>query len=67
MKRANSGVYQARFDRLWAALGLCDDRAAGEISPEMVAGIIGSSIQTARRLLWTKIRGLGFNARRNYV
>jgi len=67
MKRVNSGVYQARFNRLWDALGLCDARRAGEISPEMVAGIIGSSIQTARRLLWTKIRELGFNARRKYV
>lgn len=67
MKRVNCGVYQVRFNRLWDALCTSSARRAGEVSPEMVAGIIGSSIQTARRLLWTKIRELRFNARRNYV
>jgi hypothetical protein len=65
MKRVNSGTYQLRFDRLWSALAVCDSRAAGEVSPEIVSGIIGCSLQTARRLLWTRIRG--FYKRGNYV
>ena len=56
MKRHRSAVYRERFERLWAALAVCDAHAAGEISPELVAGIIGSSESYARMLLFKRVR-----------
>ena len=47
-----------RFERLWAALAKCDAKKAGEMSPTMVAGIIGCSEDYACRLIMKKIRGI---------
>ncbi len=46
-----------RFERLWAALVMCDAKKAGEMSPTLVAGIIGCSEDYAGRLIMSKIRG----------
>ena len=56
MKRHRSAVYRERFERLWAALAVCDAQAAGEISPELIAGIIGCSEDYAGRLLFRRVR-----------
>ena len=56
MKRHRSAAYRERFEKLWAALSVCDARAAGEVSPGMVAGIIGCSEDYARRLLFGRVR-----------
>ncbi|MFA5688970.1 MAG: hypothetical protein WC959_07465 [Kiritimatiellales bacterium] len=56
-KREYCGVYQMRFERLWAALVMCDAKKAGEMSPTLVAGIIGCSEDYAGRLIMSKIRG----------
>jgi hypothetical protein len=56
MKRHRSAVYRERFERLWAALAVCDAQAAGEISPELIAGIIGCSEDYASRLLFRRVR-----------
>lgn len=56
MKRHRSAAYKERFNRLWAALATCDARAAGEISPGQIAGIIGCSEDYARRLLFRRVR-----------
>jgi hypothetical protein len=56
MKRHRYAAYRERFERLWEALSLCDARAAGEISPELVSGIIGCSEDYARRLLFRRVR-----------
>jgi|GEM_PF-2066667 len=66
MKRVNSGTYQIRFDRLWGALAVCDARAAGEVSPELVAGIIGCSVWHARRLLFGRIQSTLRSVGRKY-
>ncbi len=57
MKRFRSAVYRERFDRLWDALGRCEARNAGEVSPEIISGIIGCSVDYAGRLLFFRIRG----------
>jgi len=56
MKREECGTYQRRFNRLWGALAVSDCRAAGEFGPEMIAGIIGCSVDYARRLMYSRIR-----------
>jgi len=56
MKRHRSAVYRERFEKLWAALSVCDARAAGEISSELIAGIIGCSDDYAGRLLFRRVR-----------
>lgn len=63
MKRHRSAEYRERFDRLWFALAACDASSAGEISPEMVSGIIGCSLDYARRLLFRRIRGISCRIR----
>lgn len=63
MKRFRSAIYRERFNRLWDALGLCEARDAGEISPEIIAGIIGCSVDYAGRLLFRRVRGM-FSKRR---
>ncbi|MFA5688998.1 MAG: hypothetical protein WC959_07605 [Kiritimatiellales bacterium] len=55
-KREHCGIYQMRFERLWAALAMCDAKKAGEMSPTLVAGIIGCSVRHAQRLIRRKIR-----------
>ena len=55
-KKPATGVYQKRFNLLWASLAMCDARLAGEISPELVSGIIGCSEDYARRLIFERIR-----------
>lgn len=58
MKRHRSVAYRERFARLWAALAVCDARLAGEISPQLVSGIIGCSEDYASRLLSWRLRGI---------
>ena len=66
MKRFRSAVYRERFDRLWDALGLCEARSAGEVSPEIVSGIIGCSVDYAGRLLFRRVRFIVSRNRRVY-
>jgi hypothetical protein len=55
-KREHSGVYQKRFDMLWAMLLVIDPRGIVDISPGMIAGVIGCSEDYARRLLFNQCR-----------
>ncbi len=56
MRRHRNYAYKERFDRLWGALAVCDSRAAGEMTPELVSGIIGCSVDYAQRLLFGRLR-----------
>jgi hypothetical protein len=55
MRRHRNAEFKERFDRLWAALALCEARTAGEITPGIISGIIGCSESYARRLLFERI------------
>ncbi len=50
------GVYQQRFECLWAALAMCDSNSAGELSARIASGIIGCSEKYAARLIDRKLK-----------
>jgi hypothetical protein len=56
MKKGRCGVYQARFNRLWALLLVCDPHGMAEMTPSMIAGVIGCSERYAQTLLFERIR-----------
>lgn len=55
-KREHSGLYQKRFDMLWAMLLMVDPRGMVDISPGMISNIIGCSEDYAQRLIFSRIR-----------
>jgi MarR-like DNA-binding transcriptional regulator SgrR of sgrS sRNA len=55
MRRCRVSVYYERFDRLWQALLLADCYRAGEMSEQVISGILGCSERHARRMLRRKL------------
>lgn len=55
-KREHCGIYQQRFNKLWAALSLCDAKSAGELSASLVSGVIGCSEDYAGRMIAQRVR-----------